>query len=95
MKENQNEEEVLLMADKDDDSKLKAVDKSAAKEGIWRLLLPQWKLPYSRLLSGYDGRVYRHAGISRRQQDLIDLYKINPNDYPILVQEQKSPTATE
>ncbi|MCY6333666.1 hypothetical protein OXV57_01280 [Bacteroides fragilis] len=40
MKENQNEEEVLLMADKDDDSKLKAVDKSAAKEGIWRLLLP-------------------------------------------------------
>lgn len=59
MKENQNEEEVLLVADKDD-----------------------------------DGRVYRHAGVSRRQQDLLDLYKINPNDYPILVQEQKSPTAT-
>ena len=45
MKENQNEEEVLLVADKDD-----------------------------------DGRVYRHAGISRRQQDLLDLYTINPND---------------
>lgn len=40
MEENQNEEEVLLVADKDDDGKLKAVDKSAAKEGIWRLLLP-------------------------------------------------------
>lgn len=59
MKENQNEEEVLLVADKDD-----------------------------------DGRVYRHAGVSRRQQDLLDLYKFNPNDYPILVQEQESPTAT-
>lgn len=36
MEENQNEEEeVLLVADKDDDGKLKAVDKSAAKEGIW------------------------------------------------------------
>lgn len=40
MEENQNEEEVLLVADKNDDGKLKAVDKSAAKEGIWRLLLP-------------------------------------------------------
>ena len=59
MKENQNEEEVLLVADKDD-----------------------------------DGRVYRHAGISRRQQDLLDLYKINPNDYPILAQEQESPSET-
>lgn len=44
MEENQNEEEVLLVADKDDDGKLKAVDKSAAKEGIWRLLLPRWKI---------------------------------------------------
>ncbi|MCE8631323.1 hypothetical protein PDM24_03395 [Bacteroides fragilis] len=65
------------------------------RKGYGACCCPQWKLPYSRLLSGYDGRVYRHAGISRRQQDLIDLYKINPNDYPILVQEQKSPTATE
>lgn len=40
MEENQNEEEVLFVADKNDDGKLKAVDKSAAKEGIWRLLLP-------------------------------------------------------
>lgn len=40
MEENLNEEEVLLVADKDDGGKLKAVDKSAAKEGIWRMLLP-------------------------------------------------------
>ena len=45
MKENQNEEEVLLVADKDD-----------------------------------DGRVYRHAGVSRGQQDLLDLDKSNAND---------------
>ena len=38
MEENLNEEEVLLVADKDDGGKLKAVDKSAAKEGIWRML---------------------------------------------------------
>ena len=91
MEENQNEEEVLLVADKDDDGKLKAVDKSAAKEGIWRLLLPSMEnldlrglfsqfqasvpathrlsfLPYSRLLAGYAGRIYRHAPASRRQQ---------------------------
>ena len=40
MDENQNEEEVLLVADKDDGGKLKAVDKSAAREGIFRMLLP-------------------------------------------------------
>lgn len=40
MDKNQNEEEVLLVADKDDSGKLKAVDKSAAREGILRMLLP-------------------------------------------------------
>ncbi len=40
MDEKQKQVEVLLVADKDDDGKLKAVDKSAAKDGLLRLLLP-------------------------------------------------------
>lgn len=38
MEEKLNEEEVLLVADKNDGGKLKAVDKSAAKEGILSML---------------------------------------------------------
>lgn len=129
MEENQNEEEVLLVADKDDDGKLKAVDKSAAKEGIWRLLLPSmenlddflkvnkqssiledfflnfrhqfrqptdfpfYRIPAS-LLDTLDvfTDMLRHP---EENKDFIDLYKINPNDYPILAQEQESPSETE
>lgn len=40
MNEKQKQVEVLLVADKDDGGKLKAVDKSAAKDGLLRLLLP-------------------------------------------------------
>lgn len=40
MDEKQKDEEVLLVADKDDGGKLKAVDKSSAKDGILRMLLP-------------------------------------------------------
>lgn len=40
MNKNLNAEEVLLVADKDDGGKLKAVDKAAAKEGVLRMLLP-------------------------------------------------------
>lgn len=40
MDKKQKQVEVLLVADKDDDGKLKAVDKSAAKDGLLRLLLP-------------------------------------------------------
>lgn len=128
MEENQNEEEVLLVADKDDDGKLKAVDKSAAKEGIWRLLLPSmenlddflkvnkqssiledfflnfrhqfqqptdfpfYRIPAS-LLDTLDvfTDMLRHP---EENKDFIDLYKINPNDYPILAQEQESPSET-
>lgn len=40
MDEKQKDESVLLVADKDDGGKLKAVDKSAAKDGLLRMLLP-------------------------------------------------------
>lgn len=40
MDEKQKQVQVLLVADKDDNGKLKAVDKSAAKDGLLRLLLP-------------------------------------------------------
>lgn len=40
MDERQKDEKVLLVVDKDDGGKLKVVDKSAAKDGLLRMLLP-------------------------------------------------------
>lgn len=40
MQENQYKEELLLVADKDDGGRLKAVDKSSVKDGLLRMLLP-------------------------------------------------------
>jgi len=40
MDEKQKNEELLLVADRDDGGKLKAVDKSSAKDGFLRMLLP-------------------------------------------------------
>lgn len=128
MEENQNEEEVLLVADKDDDGKLKAVDKSAAKEGIWRLLLPSMEnlddflkvnkqssiledfflnfrhqfqqptdFPFYRIPASLLDTLDVFTDMLRHPEDnkaFIDLYKINPNDYPILAQEQESPSET-
>lgn len=128
MDENQNEEEVLLVADKDDDGKLKAVDKSAAKEGIWRLLLPSMEnlddflkvnkqssiledfflnfrhqfqqptdFPFYRIPASLLDTLDVFTDMLRHPEDnkaFIDLYKINPNDYPILEQEQESPSET-
>lgn len=129
MEENQNEEEVLLVADKNDDGKLKAVDKSAAKEGIWRLLLPSMEnlddflkvnkqssiledfflnfrhqyqqptdFPFYRIPASLLDTLDVFTDMLRHPEDnkaFIDLYKINPNDYPILAQEQESPSETE
>lgn len=129
MEENQNEEEVLLVADKDDDGKLKAVDKSAAKEGIWRLLLPSMEnlddflkvskqssiledfflnfrhqfqqptdFPFYRIPASLLDTLDVFTDMLRHPEDnkaFIDLYKINPNDYPILAQEQESPSETQ
>ncbi|MBY2903066.1 MULTISPECIES: DUF4099 domain-containing protein [Bacteroides] len=128
MEENQNEEEVLLVADKDDDGKLKAVDKSAAKEGIWRLLLPSMEnlddflkvnkqssiledfflnfrhqfqqptdFPFYRIPASLLDTLDVFTDMLRHPEEnkaFIDLYKINPNDYPILAQEQESPSET-
>lgn len=125
MEEKLNEEEVLLVADKNDGGKLKAVDKSAAKEGILSMLLPSMENLDDFLKVNNQSSILEDFFLNFRHQyqeptdfgfyhipasllgtldvftdmlrhpednkDFIDLYKINPNDYPIPAQEQEAP----